>query len=336
VQTTLITDNLSSPWGLTALPDGRWLITQKGGSLVIVTTSGQISANIQGVPSVYSGGQGGLLDVSLDPQFASNRYVYLSFSEPREAGKNATAVGRAQLSSDEKSLQNWQVIFRQQPAWNSSLHFGSRLAWDKNGLLYVTLGERSLPESRVFAQDINTTLGKTLRIKPDGSIPVDNPFVGNANAKAEIWSYGHRNVQGAAIHPVTGELWTLEHGPRGGDEVNRPQAGKNYGWPIITYGEDYSGAPIGDGITAKEGMEQPIYYFDPVIAPGGIEFYRGNLFTGWQNNLLISSLTPGGLVRLVCQDNKVVGEERVVKQLGRVRDVAVAVDVHTRLDVPSA
>ncbi|HMU67462.1 MAG TPA: PQQ-dependent sugar dehydrogenase, partial [Cellvibrionaceae bacterium] len=205
-------------------------------------------------------------------------------------------------------------------------HFGSRLAWDKNGLLYVTLGERSLPESRVFAQDISTTLGKVVRIKADGTIPADNPFVATTNARPEIWSYGHRNVQGAAIHPITGELWTMEHGPRGGDEVNRPQAGKNYGWPIITYGEDYSGAPIGDGITAKAGMEQPIYYFDPVIAPGGINFYRGSLFSGWENNLLISSLTPGGVVRLVFKDNKVVGEERVAKQLGRVRDLDVAED----------
>ncbi|HMW50443.1 MAG TPA: PQQ-dependent sugar dehydrogenase, partial [Cellvibrionaceae bacterium] len=295
VQATLITDKLSSPWGITRMPDGRWLITQKGGSLVIVTTSGQISANISGVPTVYSGGQGGLLDVSLDPQFATNRYVYLSYAEPREDGKNGTSVGRATLSTDEKRLENWQVIFRQMPAWNSTLHFGSRLAWDKNGLLYVTLGERSLPESRVFAQDISTTLGKVVRIKADGTIPADNPFVATTNARPEIWSYGHRNVQGAAIHPITGELWTMEHGPRGGDEVNRPQAGKNYGWPIITYGEDYSGAPIGDGITAKAGMEQPIYYFDPVIAPGGINFYRGSLFSGWENNLLISSLTPGGV-----------------------------------------
>ncbi|HMW72049.1 MAG TPA: PQQ-dependent sugar dehydrogenase, partial [Cellvibrionaceae bacterium] len=264
--------------------------------------------------------------VSLDPQFATNRYVYLSYAEPCEDGKNGTSVGRATLSTDEKRLENWQVIFRQMPAWNSTLHFGSRLAWDKNGLLYVTLGERSLPESRVFAQDISTTLGKVVRIKADGTIPADNPFVATTNARPEIWSYGHRNVQGAAIHPITGELWTMEHGPRGGDEVNRPQAGKNYGWPIITYGEDYSGAPIGDGITAKAGMEQPIYYFDPVIAPGGINFYRGSLFSGWENNLLISSLTPGGVVRLVFKDNKVVGEERVAKQLGRVRDLDVAED----------
>lgn len=327
VQAQLITSKLSNPWGITHFPDGRFLITQKGGSLVIVTTAGAISANIQGVPEVYSGGQGGLLDVSLDPNFTTNRFVYLTYSEPRENGKNATSVGRAKLSDDELRLENWQVIFRQMPAWDSPNHFGSRIAWDRNGYLFVTLGERFTTESRVLAQDVTTTLGKVIRIKSDGSVPTDNPFVlGINNAKPEIWSYGHRNPQGAAIHPVTGDLWTLEHGPQGGDEVNRPQPGKNYGWPIITYGEDYGGAPIGAGITSKTGMEQPVYYFDPVIAPGGINFYQGKLFNGWENNLLVSSLTPGGLVRLILKDNKVVGEERVVKQLGRVRDVDIAAD----------
>ncbi|RYZ86179.1 MAG: PQQ-dependent sugar dehydrogenase, partial [Moraxellaceae bacterium] len=294
--------------------------------LVIVTPDGKISAPIQGVPAVDARGQGGLLDVSLDPNFATNRWVYLSFSEPRAGGKNGTSVGRAKLSADETSLEDWKVIFAQTPAWDSDKHFGSRLAWDKTGLLYITLGERFTAESRQLSQDLKATIGKVVRIKSDGTVPADNPFVGNANALPEIWSYGHRNPQGAAIHPVTGELWTLEHGPKGGDEVNKPEAGKNYGWPIITYGEDYSGAPIGAGIASKAGMEQPIYYFDPVIAPGGINFYQGTLFTGWENNLLIGSLTPGGLVRLVFKDNKVVGEERVVKELGRVRDLDVAAD----------
>lgn len=326
VEAKLITNKLNSPWGMARMADGRWLITEKGGNLVLVTTTGVVSTPIQGVPAVYSGGQGGMLDVSLDPGFASNRYVYLSYSEDRGDGKNATSVGRGKLSADETRLENWQVIFRQTPAWASSLHFGSRLAWDKNGLLYVTLGERSAVESRVLAQDVNTTLGKVIRINADGTIPADNPFANVNNAQPTVWSYGHRNPQGAAIHPQTGELWTLEHGPRGGDEVNRPQAGKNYGWPVITYGEEYSGAPVGAGITAQNGMEQPIYYFDPVIAPGGIAFYQGSLFSGWENNLLIGSLNPGGLVRLIFQNNKVIGEERLVSQLGRIRDVDIATD----------
>jgi glucose/arabinose dehydrogenase len=326
VAAKVVTSSLKSPWGITHLADGRMLITEKAGNLVIVTPDGKISAPIQGVPAVDSGGQGGLLDVSLDPNFANNRWVYLTYSEPRDGGKNATSVGRAKLSADETRLEDWKIIFAQTPAWASNNHFGSRLVWDKNGFLYVTLGDRYTVESRVLAQDLKATLGKVIRIKSDGTVPADNPFVGNANALPEIWSIGHRNPQGAAIHPVTGELWTLEHGPKGGDEVNKPEAGKNYGWPIITYGEDYSGAPIGAGIASKAGMEQPIYYFDPVIAPGGINFYQGTLFTGWENNLLIGSLTPGGLVRLVFKDNKVVGEERVVKELGRVRDLDVAAD----------
>jgi aldose sugar dehydrogenase len=321
-----ITSNLSSPWGMDFLPDGRLLISERTGSLVIVSTTGQISAPISGLPSILVGGQGGLLDVSLAPDFATSRMIYFSFSQDRGNGKNATAVARARLSTNEASLENLQVIFQQQPAWASSLHFGSRLVWSNAGLLYVTLGERSNPDSRVFAQDINTHLGKVIRINADGTAPSTNPFVGNPDAKAEVWSYGHRNPQSAAVHPVTGDLWTVEHGPRGGDELNRPEAGKNYGWPIITYGIDYNGSPIGAGITSKTGMEQPVYFWDPVIAPAGMTFYKGNMFPSWKGNLFISSMNPGGLVRLMFNGNRVVGEERLVGNLGRVRDVAEASD----------
>lgn len=293
--------------------------------MVIVTREGQISPALTGVPAVFSNGQGGLLDVALDPNFTSNRLVYFSYSENRGNSQNGTSVARGRLSTDERGLENVTVIFRQVPAWNSSLHFGSRLVFDRNGLLYVTLGERSNPEPRQQSQDRNSHLGKVVRINPDGTVPSGNPFVGVANTRPEIWSYGHRNVQSAALHPVTGELWTVEHGPRGGDEINRPEAGKNYGWPIITYGIDYSGSPIGSGITAQEGMEQPIYYWDPVIGPSGTTFYEGDMFP-WQNNLLIGSLNPGGVVRIMLNGNRVVGEERLLSELKRVRDVEVTSD----------
>lgn len=323
--TQVVTNQLSSPWGMTELPDGRFLVTQRLGTLVIVTREGEISDPLIGVPAVNSSGQAGLLDVSIDPNFASNRLVYFSYSENRGNSQNGTSVARGRLSTDEKSLENVTVIFRQTPAWNSTLHFGSRLVFDRNGLLYVTLGERSNPEPRQQSQDRNSLLGKVVRINPDGTVPSSNPFVGVANTKPEIWSYGHRNVQSAALHPATGELWTVEHGPRGGDEINRPEAGKNYGWPVITYGIDYSGAPIGSGITAQQGMEQPVYYWDPVIGPSGTTFYEGDMFP-WQNNLLIGSLNPGGVVRIMLNGNRVVGEERLLSQFGRVRDVEVTSD----------
>lgn len=326
LNTQVVTNSLSNPWGIAVMPDGRLLITERLGSMVIVTPDGAVSEDISGVPTVFTGGQGGLLDVTLAPDFATSRMVYISYSEPRGNNQNATAVARANLSANERSLENLQVIFRQQPAWNSNLHFGSRFVWDNNGLLYVTLGERSNPDSRQLAQDINAHLGKVIRINPDGTAPSSNPFVGNSNARPEIWSYGHRNPQSAALHPQTGELWTIEHGPRGGDEVNRPQAGKNYGWPIITYGIDYSGAPIGAGITSQQGMEQPIYFWDPVIAPAGMIFYTGAMFPSWNNNILVGSLNPGGVVRLMLNGNRVVGEERFLSNLGRVRDIAQAAD----------
>lgn len=321
LQAQLITNRLNSPVGMARLPDGRWLIAEKSGKLVTVTAEGVISASIQGVPAVVNSYQGGLLDVSLDPKFTANRYVYLSFAEDLGDGNNTTTIGRGILSTDQTRLHNWQVIFRQEPAWKTVKNLGSRLAWDSTGLLYITLGETSEPDARVLAQDVSTTIGKIVRIKSDGNIPWNNPLVSRSNTLAEIWSYGHSNPQGAAIHPQTGELWTSEQGLQGGDEINRVQPGRNYGWPVISYGEDLNDKPIGSGITAKVGMEQPVYYFDPAITPSGMTFYQGNLFSGWENNLIIGSLNPGGLVRLILQDNKVIGEERLASQLGRIRDV---------------
>ena len=321
--TETVADGLVYPWGLAVLPGGGYLVTERPGRLRHVDADGTLSEPITGLPDVDARGQGGLLDVALDPDFANNRLIYWSYAEPRGDGENGTSVARGELNQDMTGVENAEVIFRQEPAWASTKHFGSRLVFDRDGNLYVTLGERSLPEPRQLAQDLGAHLGKVVRITPDGGVPDDNPFVGQAGALPEIWSYGHRNVQGAALHPETGELWTIEHGPQGGDEVNAPEAGLNYGWPVITYGEDYGGGAIGEGITAKDGMEQPLYYWDPVIAPGGMTFYDGDAFPDWQGDLVISGLKAQGIVRLDLDGKTVVGEERLAGGLGRVRDVAV-------------
>lgn len=325
VRAETIAEGLDHPWAIEFLPGGRILVTELSGQMRVVTRAGAISPPIAGIPAVDARRQGGLLDVALSPTFATDRLIYWSYAEPRGNGRNATSVARGRLSDDVTRVENVQVIFRQQPAWESTLHFGSRLVFDREGHLFVTLGERSERESRPLAQDLNGLLGKVVRINPDGAIPADNPFHGRADARAEIWSYGHRNVQGATLNPDTGRLWTIEHGPRGGDEVNAPQAGLNYGWPTITYGEEYSGDPIGEGITQREGMEQPIYYFDPVIAPGGMLFYQGALFPEWRGDLVIASLA-GAVVRLELDGERVIGEERVLTDIGRVRDVKEAED----------
>ena len=312
---------LEHPWALVFLPDGRMLITERPGRLRIVTREGQLSAPIQGLPRVDARGQGGLLDVVLSPSFATDRLIYWSYSEPRGSGHNATAVSRGRLSDDGARVENVQRIFQQNPAWRSTAHYGSRIVFDREGYLFITLGERSDPEPRVRAQDLSATLGKVVRINADSTIPADNPFVNQANARSEIWSYGHRNVQGADLNPETGALWTIEHGPRGGDVLNIPRAGLNYGWPVISYGEDYSGSPIGDGIAIHEGMEQPVYYWDPVIAPGDMDFYRGTLFP-WRGDILIGGLNSEQLVRLDIAGERVVGEERFDLGIGRIRDIA--------------
>ncbi|HEU4440055.1 MAG TPA: PQQ-dependent sugar dehydrogenase [Methylomirabilota bacterium] len=311
---------LQNPWGLAFLPDGRMLVTERPGRLRIVTPEGTLSEPLTGVPPVYARGQGGLLDVALGPGFAQDRFVYLAFSEPGEGGAG-TAVARGRLG--ERGLEDTQVIWRQVPKVEGPNHWGSRLVFRPDGTLFVTLGDRFSYRDR--AQDLSVTLGKIVRINADGSVPRDNPFVGRGDVPPEIWSYGHRNVQAAALD-ARGQLWTVEHGARGGDELNHPQPGKNYGWPVITYGVDYSGARIGVG-TARAGMEQPVYYWDPVIAPSGATFYSGTAFPDWRGDLLIGSLTPGLLVRLRLQGGRVVLEERYLAELNeRIRDVAQSPD----------
>jgi glucose/arabinose dehydrogenase len=312
---------LDHPWGLELLPDGRMLVTERPGRLRIVGRDGRLSEPIAGVPRVHARGQGGLLDVALDPRFAETRIIYLSYAEPGDGGAG-TAVARARLA--DAGLEGLQVIYRQEPKVRGNNHFGSRLVFARDGTLFVTQGDRF--DHSAQAQDLSSGIGKIVRINPDGSVPRDNPFVGRQHARPEIWSYGHRNVQAAALHPDTGRLWTVEHGARGGDELNRVEAGKNYGWPVISYGVHYSGLKIGEG-TAKAGMEQPVYYWDPVIAPSGMTFYTGDRFPGWKGSILVGSLRPGGLVRLVIENDMVVREERHLAEVrSRIRDVRQAPD----------
>ena len=311
---------LVNPWGMAFLPDGRVLVTERPGRMRLIGKDGSLSQPLSGVPRVFATRQGGLLDVALSPDFASSSLIYFTFSEPRGEDTNGTSVARAKLAAEAGGgrLEDVKVIFRQEPATTGGNHFGSRLAFARDGNLFVTLGERY---QRDKAQDLSNHYGKVVRIRPDGSVPADNPFVGKAGARPEIWSLGHRNPQSAAIHPTSGKLWTVEHGARGGDEVNIPLAGKNYGWPVITYGRDYSGAKIGEG-TAKAGMEQPIYYWDPSIAPSGMAFYTGNLFPEWKGNLFVGALAGQALHRLVLDGETVVGEERLLADLReRIRDV---------------
>jgi aldose sugar dehydrogenase len=312
-----VVSGLEHPWGLVFLPDGRMLVTERPGRLRIASMNGRLSPPLSGVPKVLASGQGGLLDVALDPKFSENGLVYLSYAEPHNDGTAGTAVARGRFS--EQGLQDVRVIYRQSPTVEGNLHFGSRLVFGRDGTLFVTQGERY--NYRQQAQDLDSGLGKIVRINPDGSIPRDNPFVGRRNARPEIWSFGHRNIQAAALHPDTGQLWTVEHGAKGGDELNHPQAGKNYGWPVITYGIDYSGASIGEG-TSKPGMEQPVYYWDPVIAPSGMAFYTGNAFPDWKGCIFVGSLKPGLLVRLELKGNEVAREERYLAELhSRIREV---------------
>ncbi len=307
---------LEHPWALAFLPDGRILVTERPGRVRIVEKDGQLSKPLGGVPQVVAAGQGGLLDVAIDPKFEENRLVYLSYAEPGEGGAG-TAVARGRLGDGR--LEEVNVIYRQQPKVEGHSHFGSRLVFSADGKLLVTQGERQA--YREQAQNLSSGLGKLVRINPDGSIPDDNPFLRKTGARPEIYSYGHRNMQAAALHPETGQIWTVEHGARGGDELNHPEAGKNYGWPVITYGRDYSGMSIGEG-TAKEGMEQPVYYWDPVIAPSGAVWYTGDKYPGWKGSLFVGSLQPGALVRLTLQNGRVTSEERYLGELGdRIRDV---------------
>lgn len=325
-QYQVLASGLDHPWAIAFLPTGEILVTERAGRLRVLSKDGKLSPAVAGLPPVFAEGQGGLLGLAIDPNYAQNGLVYWTFSEV-DGSVNGTSAARGKLVlGAAPRLENVQVIWRQAPKMDSALHFGGRLVFARDGKLFITTGERSILEGRAQAQKLDATLGKVVRINPDGSIPSDNPFVGTPGAKPEIWSYGHRNLQAAALDP-DGRLWTVEHGAKGGDELNHPEAGKNYGWATITYGEEYSGKPIGDGITSKEGMEQPVYYWDPVIAPSGMAFYEANLFPALKGSLLVGSLREQHVDRLVLKDGKVVGEERLFTDIGgRVRDVVAGPD----------
>jgi aldose sugar dehydrogenase len=316
-----VVGGLSSPWALAFLPDGRMLVTEKPGRLRIATRDGKLSPALAGVPRVFASGQGGLHDVVLDRDFAQNRTIYLCFAEPTEGG-GRTSMARARLS--DSGLTDVKTIFRQDGPPSSGRHFGCRIVQDNDGNLFLTTGDHGSHSDE--AQNLGNHIGKIVRITPDGGVPKDNPFVGRAGAKPEIWSYGHRNGQGAALHPTSGKLWMHEHGPRGGDEVNIPEKGKNYGWPVIGYGIDYSGLKIHEG-TSKPGMEQPVKYWAPSIAPSGMAFYDGKLFPAWRGSVLVGALRDQMLVRLTLNGEKVTGEERLLQGVReRIRDVRVGPD----------
>ncbi len=311
---------LENPWAVEPLPGGDLLVTEKPGRLRIVSATGELGQPIAGVPAVDARGQGGLLDVALSAAFDSDRTIYWSYTEPRQGG-NATSVARGLLSADQRRLEQVRVIFRAMPTYDGNKHFGSRLALGPDQMLYIALGERSDAPMRPQAQQLDSHMGKILRIRPDGSAPTDNPFAGQPNALPEIWTLGHRNVQAAAFDPQ-GRFWVVEHGTRGGDELNLIQKGKNYGWPLVAYGEEYFGLPIRGAVTDRPGFEQPRYYWDPVIAPSGAQFYTGDAFPAWRGSLFVGSLKEKRLVRLTLENDRVIGEEHLLADRGqRVRDV---------------
>ncbi|HAV01682.1 MAG TPA: glucose dehydrogenase [Chryseobacterium sp.] len=315
----VINSDLQKPWGIINLPDGRFLVTQKNGTMIVLNAAGQKTTEVKGFPAVDSKGQGGLLDVALDPDFATNRMIYWSFSEPMQGG-NHTAVGKGRLSGDEKMVENPVVIFRATPTYDGKLHYGSRLAFAADGNLFVSTGERSDLETRPLAQNTTAYLGKVLKITKDGKPAPGNPFIGNSQYQPEIYSYGHRNPQGLAIDEK-GQLWEAEMGPKGGDEVNLIQPGKNYGWGDVTYGLEYSGQKVGAGIQQKAGTEQPVYYWDPSVSMSGITFYTGTI-DEWKNNLFLGCLSGEKIIRLKIENNKVTGEEWLLGDKGeRFRDV---------------
>ncbi|HLT77064.1 MAG TPA: PQQ-dependent sugar dehydrogenase [Ferrovibrio sp.] len=308
-----VAKGLENPWALQFLPDGRMLVTERPGRIRIVARDGSLSAPLANVPEVFASGQGGLLDLHLDPDFASSRRLYFSYAEPGEGGAG-TAMASARFA--ETRLEDVTVIFRQQPKMSGGNHFGSRIVVDRGGRLWLGMGERFRFDP---AQDLRTHLGKVVRLEKDGSVPPDNPFVGRGDALPEIWSYGHRNIQGMALHPATGQVWLHEHGARGGDEINIPEAGRNYGWPVIAYGVHYSGQKIGIG-TEAPGMEQPLLHWTPSIAPAGMAFYTGDRIPAWKGNLFAGSLVFRSIQRVVLDGTRVVAQERI--ELGsNIRDV---------------
>ena len=327
-----VAGGLEHPWALAFLPSGKMLVTERPGRLRVVSPDGTLSAPVAGLPDVDARNQGGLHDVVLDPAFASNQLIYWSYAEPQAGGENNTAVARGRLVDDASAprVENVEVIYHQRPSMASRGHFGSRLVFGRDGTLFVAQGDRMIDAGRDLVQQLDNTVGKVVRINRDGSIPDDNPFAGREGARPEIWSLGHRNIQSAALHPSSGELWIVEHGTRGGDEINIVRKGENYGWPVVAYGIEYRGGQITGGLTQKEGMEQPIYYWDPVIAPSGMLFYDGGLFPQWKGSLFVGGLVSKTLVRLDVEDGRVTGEERLLTDMqpepARIRDVTQGPD----------
>ncbi|NCD72495.1 PQQ-dependent sugar dehydrogenase [Mucilaginibacter agri] len=322
LQAVIINEKLENPWGLCIMPDGGFLISEKKGNIVILDKAGRERKTITDLPKVNAAGQGGFLDVTLSPNFAKDRLVYYAYSEPQSNG-STLAIGKGKLSADELQLQNQTVIYRITPAYTNTLQYGSRIVFDKSGNLFVSTGERSGSDTRVLAQALNSSLGKILHITPGGTPVPNGPFAKVKGARPEIYTYGHRNPDGLAIDPNTGELWEAEFGPKGGDEINLIKPGNNYGWPVITYGIEYSGEKVGEGIQQKQGMTQPVYYWNPVISPGSIAFYNSNVIPEWKGNLFVAALSGSHIDRLVIRNNKVVGEERFLEgKQERFRDLA--------------
>lgn len=323
---SVINSGLENPWGISVMPDGRFFITQKQGTMVILGADGKALKKITGLPNVDASGQGGLLDVTLAPDFAKSRMVYWAYAEPQSKGV-LLAIAKGKLAANEQTIENQTIIYRATPAYTGKLQYGSRIVFDKNGNLFVSTGERSGNDIRIQAQYLNSSLGKILHLTPEGKAVANGPFAKTADARPEIYAYGLRNPDGLAINPQTGELWEAEFGPKGGDEVNIIKPGKNYGWPIITYGTEYSGKKVGDGIQQKEGMEQPIYFWNPSISPGSIAFYNSNHIAEWKGNLFVAALSGSHIIRLVIKANKIVGEERLLADKGeRFRDLVQGKD----------
>jgi aldose sugar dehydrogenase len=327
-QTTIVS-GLQNPWGLVFLPGGKMLVSERAGRLRVVGADGALSTPVAGLPAVDFRGQGGLLGLALDPAFATNRLLYWSYTELQADGSNNTATARGRFVDDAAAprVESVQVIFHQAPSLKSTLHYGGRLVFGRDGTLFITVGERSITEGRMQAQRLDGLLGKIIRLNSDGTVPKDNPFVGKAGVRPEIWSYGHRNVQAATLNPATGELWESEHGTRGGDEVNISRKGKDFGWPTIAYGIEYQGGRITGDEQAKDGMEQPRYFWDPNIAPSGMTFYTGTAFPAWKDSLFIGGLAGTALVRLTVKGDSITGEERLLQEnKERIRDVVQGPD----------
>lgn len=324
--TSVVTNKLSEPWGIDVLPNGDLVVTEKSGNLRIVKSDGTVGVAIKGFPDINSGGQGGLLDIAISLNFETDRMLYFTLSLRSSLG-SVTAVGKGRLSEDQTSLTDFRVIYQATPYFNGVGHYGSRIVFDKEGYLFVSTGDRQSLQTRANAQSLDNGHGKILRITTDGQPAPDNPFIDQADKHKEIYAYGLRNTQGLAIHPLTGDLWSNDMGPQGGDELNLIKSSKNYGWPIISYGEEYTGQPIGEGLSQKDGMEQPDYYWDPSIAPSGMTFYTSKVIPEWENNLFIGALRGSHIIRLMIKDNKVIGEERLLTDKGeRFRDIAMGLN----------